>query len=53
MTVADRSRWAIAGVSAGVVFAVGYFIGGVVPGGGEVTAGDITDFYLGYSRELN
>jgi hypothetical protein len=40
-----RLRWAIAGVAAGVVFAVGYGAGVVVPGGGETSAQDITDFY--------
>ncbi|CAN5806773.1 hypothetical protein BH23CHL2_BH23CHL2_19030 [soil metagenome] len=43
----DRSTLTISAIVAAVLFAIGYAIVAVIPGGGEVTEEDFTDFYSG------
>lgn len=45
MLVQTEKRLTIAGISSGVVFAVGYLVGAIVPGGGDTSDKSITDFY--------
>jgi hypothetical protein len=45
MAVRTEKRLTIAGIFAGVIFAVGYLVGAVVPGGGDTSDKSITDFY--------
>ena len=40
-----RNRTMVAGVTAGVLFAVGYLVSGLIPGGGGVSESDFADFY--------